>query len=487
MNLISRIPKDFYKVFGSKYMEVYMQFLVAVYEESSQSYSLLGLTEGECQAIMNEQLARMTLDWSEERFDEEGELLTRSNMAMISLRHFEDWGWLRRDYDETLNSYVVSFPEYSQLYVELFRNLYSDEDSKERESVLAVYSHLYTYSSDREKNNDILKSALHTSRSLLQMLANMQEGMRGYFDELSSQRSFLGIQEVLVKEINNSDSQKYAILTTTDSFYRYKEAVKELIEKNLGENETRREGFVEKLRDIQVQLAREEQEKSEERNVQNKLSIQRYRLERAVKLCDEANEMLYRISREFDAIERRYNMLIEQKTVFASRAAARIRYILMEGVVEEDQTIAFVNLLTQSEKRDEILNKLSQKMKLTEPYRVMNEKSLYQRRDRKKEAFVPQAVTEVTEQADSEEMNEYVLKPLYTQKEIREFRKQNEQEGNFIVTKDTVKSMEDLEKLFLVWQDATEVAEGTEEIEVGEELENENGLRFSKLVIKKSQ
>ena len=88
---------------------------------------------------------------------------------------------------------------------------------------------------------------------------------------------------------------------------------------------------------------------------------------------------------------------------------------------------------------------------------------------------------------DSEEMNEYVLKPLYTQKEIREFRKQNEQDGNFIVTKDTVKSMEDLEKLFLVWQDATEVAEGTEEIEVGEELENENGLRFSKLVIKKSQ
>ena len=445
------------------------------------------MTEGECQAIMNEQLARMTLDWSEERFDEEGELLTRSNMAMISLRHFEDWGWLRRDYDETLNSYVVSFPEYSQLYVELFRNLYSDEDSKERESVLAVYSHLYTYSSDREKNNDILKSALHTSRSLLQMLANMQEGMRGYFDELSSQRSFLGIQEVLVKEINNSDSQKYAILTTTDSFYRYKEAVKELIEKNLGENETRREGFVEKLRDIQVQLAREEQEKSEERNVQKKLSIQRYRLERAVKLCDEANEMLYRISREFDAIERRYNMLIEQKTVFASRAAARIRYILMEGAVEEDQTIAFVNLLTQSEKCDEILDKLSQKMKLTEPYRVMNEKSLYQRRDRKKEAFVPQAVTEVTEQADSEEMNEYVLKPLYTQKEIREFRKQNEQDGNFIVTKDTVKSMEDLEKLFLVWQDATEVAEGTEEIEVGEELENENGLRFSKLVIKKSQ
>ena len=473
MNLISRIPKDFYKVFGSKYMEFYMQFLVALYEESSQSYSLLGLTEGECHAIMNEKLARMTLDWNQERFDEEGELLTRSNMAMVSLRHFEEWGWLRRDYDETLNSYVVSFPEYSQLYVELFRNLYSDEDSKERESVLAVYSHLYTYSSDREKNNDILKSALHTSRSLLQMLANMQEGMRGYFDELSRQRSFLGIQEVLVKEINNSDSQKYAILTTTDSFYRYKEAVKELIEKNLGENETRRDNFLEKLRNLKAQSGQEKQR------------IQCYRLERSVKLCDEASEMLYRISREFDAIERRYNMLIEQKTVFANRAAARIRYILMEGADLEDQTVAFVNLLNKSGKQEEILNKLAQRMQLTEPYRVMNEKSLYQRRDRKKEAFTPQAVVEVKDQTNLEKINEFVLKPLYTQKEIRKFRKENEQEGNFIVTKDTVKSMEDLEKLFLVWQDATEVAEGTEEIEVGEDLENENGLKFSKLVIKK--
>ena len=83
--------------------------------------------------------------------------------------------------------------------------------------MLAVYSYLHTYSTDREKNNEILKSALSTSRGLLQMLANMQESMRGYFDELSRQKSFLGIQEVLVKEINNSDSKKYAILTTTDS------------------------------------------------------------------------------------------------------------------------------------------------------------------------------------------------------------------------------------------------------------------------------
>ena len=70
-----------------------------------------------------------------------------------------------------------------------------------------------------------------------QLLSKMQYGMCSYFDVLSSQKHFIGIQLVLVEEINNSDSKKYAILTTTDSFYRYKEAVKELISEILNEND----------------------------------------------------------------------------------------------------------------------------------------------------------------------------------------------------------------------------------------------------------
>lgn len=139
------------------------------------------------------------------------------------------WGWLKSDFDEKLNTYVISFPEYSQLFAELFKKLQNEDDSRERESILSIYSALFTYHSDADKNNDILKNALRTSKSLGQLLSNMQDGMRAYFDELSDKKNFIGIQQVLVEEINNSDSKKYAILTTTDSFYRYKEAVKELI------------------------------------------------------------------------------------------------------------------------------------------------------------------------------------------------------------------------------------------------------------------
>ena len=475
MSLINKIPKEFYKLFASKYREYYQRFLISIYEESGRSYSLLGLTERECCAIMNEWIAAETLDWSEEQFDEEGELLTRSNMAFVCLRHLEEWGWLRKDYDESLNSYVVSFPEYSQLFVELFQRLYSEDSTKERESVLAVYSYLYTYSADKEKNNEILKSALQTSQSLLRMLSNMQEGMRGYFDELSRQRSFLGIQEVLVNEINNSDSKKYAILTTTDSFYRYKEAVQELIDQNLSENEARRQQFLDQQVQLKLQMESEE-------SVPIEYTPKYRRLERAVSLCEEAMDIIYRIEREFDAIERRYNKLIEQKTVFASRAAARIRYILMEGAAEEDQTVTLVNLLNRSSCQEEILTKLADRMHLTERFHVITERSLFRKRDSERGSFEPQAV--VREEDQREDLDSFVLKPLYTGKEIAEFRRKNIKDGRFTVTRDTVQSIEDLEKLFFVWQDATEIAENDQEISIGEELENEEGFRFSELTIK---
>lgn len=398
-----------------------------------------GLPSRECRAIINEQLASATIDWSEERFDEEGSLLTRSNMAAVCLRHFEEWGWLRQDFDETLNSYVVSFPEYSQLYVELFQKLSVEEDSEERRVCWLCTAIFLPTVQTLKKYRDAEKCP-RTSRRLSQMLAAMQEGMRGYFDELSGKKDFRGIQEVLIREIHNSDSKKYAILTTTDSFYRYKEAVKELIDQNMSNPET----------------------------------------------DDEAAEILLRIEREFDSIERRYNRLIEQKTVFASRAAARIRYILREGSTEEDQTLQLVNLLNQSSRKEEILKELASSMGVTSPYRVITEKSFYTPRNMEKEAFQPVSVS-TGANADSGEMEDFILQPLYTKEEIRSFRKEYEKNGVFSVTKDVIHSVEDLEKLFFIWQEATERQDDAQRIAIGDEIRGEGGLTFSGLTIENAE
>ena len=51
------------------------------------------------------------------------------------------------------------------------------------------------------------------------------------------------------------------------------------------------------------------------------------------------------VEREFDLIEKKYNRLIELKTVFARRALARIHYLLQEGAGVEDSTLALIGLL----------------------------------------------------------------------------------------------------------------------------------------------
>ena len=84
-----------------------------------------------------------------------------------------------------------------------------------------------------------------------------------------------------------------------------------------------------------------------------------------------------------------------------------------------------------------------------------------------------------------EELEEFICKPIYTRQEIEAFRRENERDGVFAVTEDTVKSVEDLEKLFFVWQDAAEIADSDSEITIGREFESEDGYRFSELRIRK--
>lgn len=453
-------------MFRTRNMEYYMSFLVDLYRANREAYALAELTDAECGRIIEDTIARVNMVWwaDETEETEDGVFVSLSPSAVLD--RLVKWGWLNSDYDEKGNCYIISFPEYSQLYVELFEKLESGDDSRERESILSIYSALYTYHADREKNNHILKGAVQTSKSLGQQLSNMQDGMRAWFDELSSRKDFIGIQEVLVRELNNSDSRKYAILTTTDSFYRYKEAVKELISDILNENELQR-----------TKLEKSSGDPSEKGNASRK--------ERALAFCDEAARLVWQVEREFDLIEKKYNRLIELKTVFARRALARIHYILQEGAGEDDNTIVLINLINRSEKKDEILEELRGRIKATAPFRVMADDSFYNRRQRTVSEFLPVKAADEQEEKEAR-IGDFVPKPLYTKKQLFEFRKKNMKDGKFTADRETVRSMEDLEKLLFLWQDATQDRREEDRITLGEEVIAKGGFRFTGFTIEEN-
>ena len=64
MSIKNRIPKEFYKLFNSKYVEYFQRILIALYEQSASSYSLLGLTEEECQDTIEMEISTFTMDFS---------------------------------------------------------------------------------------------------------------------------------------------------------------------------------------------------------------------------------------------------------------------------------------------------------------------------------------------------------------------------------------------------------------------------------------
>lgn len=464
MILKKKIPKEFYKLFRTKNRDAYMQFLVAIYEENNEVYAALGLTIEECRSIIADTIARASIIWEDEETEEgvEPDALFPADSPSGMLNTLIRWGWLKSDFDEKLNTYIISFPEYSQLFTELFQKLLVEDDSRERESLLSIYSALFTYHSDAEKNNDILKNALQMSKRLGQLLSNMQDGMRAYFEELSQKKNFIGIQKVLVEEINNSDSKKYAILTTTDSFYRYKEAVKELISQILRENDEKKELF------LKEGIGLVEGTVASQRN--------RYRLE----YCESASHLVYQVEREFDLIEKKYNKLIEQKTIFAKRALARIHYILQEGSSDEDHIVKLINLLDHPECGSQVLEQMRDRIKVGTQFKNITDRSFYSRKNPEDGGFHPIALEKQREETT---MTDFVPKPLYTKKQLQEFRRKNMVDGRFVTSEQTIQSVEDLEKLLFLWQEETEDTRQEDTVSIEGELTGEQGFVFSKLVI----
>ena len=467
MALKDQLPEGFYKLFASKYREYYIRFLLALFHETAGLYSALSLTEGQARAVIEEQMEGEGMVFLEEP-EEEGENLTFIPTPARFLGNLLSWGWMVREFDERTNECFYGFPGYSLIWLELFEKLEEPEEDVSHESMRSVYSCLSTYLRDGDQDLEILKDGLKAARRLLQLLSNMQSGLAAYYDRLSAQKEVKGIQKVLVEEMNDRDSRKYAILTSADSFYRYKEAVKERIQEIFEEHEKRREKL--------------EGENGPETGLREENEETLRLRERRIARTREGDGLAGRILKEFERIEVKYNQLIEQKGVFAARANARIQYLMREGRDGEDDLLRLLALLRSGEHRQEILADLGAAMNLTAPERLMTGDSFYSPREERRE-FAP---SPKQEESGPENLEDFVVKPEYSQKEIEEFIRQNTRDGRFQVTEHTVNQVEDLEKLLLVWRDGALGEDGMEITGLGETPIRRLGYKYTTFTMERN-
>ena len=159
---------------------------------------------------------------------------------------------------------------------------------------------------------------------------------------------------------------------------------------------------------------------------------------------------------------------------------------MQEGVSEEDNIIKLINLLDRSEKKDEILVEMRERIRFSSQFKNITDNSFAGRRDRGDGAFAPVMLDEEID-AREQHMTDFVPKPLYTRNELQSFRRKNTVDGVFVATEETVQSVEDLEKLFFIWQEATERQDDAQRIAIGDEIRGDGGLTFSGLTIENAE
>ena len=279
----------------------------------------------------------------------------------------------------------------------------------------------------------------------------LEETDFGIEDEIQKEAMARNLREVLTEYADKSGKMS-------------KEAVKELISEILNENDEKKAVLLKEKKSLEAGTLLQKRNE--------------YRLQ----YCEDTSRIVMQLEREFDMIERKYNKLIEQKTVFAKRALARIHYILQEGVSEEDNIIKLINLLDRSEKKDEILVEMRERIRFSSQFKNITDNSFAGRRDRGDGAFAPVMLDEEID-AREQHMTDFVPKPLYTRNELQSFRRKNTVDGVFVATEETVQSVEDLEKLLFLWQEETEERLAEDTVSVDGEIRSEDGLTYSRLVI----
>lgn len=145
-----------------------------------------------------------------------------------------------------------------------------------------------------------------------------------------------------------------------------------------------------------------------------------------------------------------------------------------------------MNLLGKSERREQILADFTACLHITAPYRAIKENSFFSKRERERPVFDPEPVV-LKEETQSGGIDVYVLKPLYTRRQLQGFMDRNSENGRFETTEETVRSVEDLEKLLFVWQEVTEKNDSGQTVILDDEFTTEEGLRYSGMIIEEEQ
>lgn len=423
-NHFLEIPDSFWSLFRSKNRQIYIDALLQVNEE--YQYSNYYLSREICIQTLSDYFAKQKVTLEQEEAEDDFDLLEPLSTRILNwlLRT----GWLRKVEDYHSMTVNIVIPDYAAMFVDTFVHLSGEDEDETQVYIQNVYAILFAFKNDPRSNISLLKTALVNTRKLNKTLQDILHNMDKFFSSLLEQK-FYGdlLKEHLDGYVEEIVRKKYHILKTSDNFYLYKADIK----KWLGE-------MRQNLPWLEEVCVRNKQLRGKEIQV------------------NELIKQIDMIERGFDDIEHRIINMDKEHTRYIRATVTRLQYLLNKEDNMKGLVIQLLNHLSESEEQEEQeIGKISSLMNLSQ-MTIISEKSLYKRRRTKQDFVEGLLPEEETEELTGEEILKLnKIKNRYSRREVEEFILRKMKDGRLEVTKDTVSSTEDFEKLVLAYDSST--------------------------------
>lgn len=406
MKFVYDIPDSFWSLFRSKNREIYMEALLQINEE--YEYNNYFLTREACLQILSDYFASKKIQLEMEESENELDILETPAARILNwLVRFQ---WLKKseDYGNFVTNIVI--PDYASIFIEAFDRLTRDEMDQTDLYIQNVYATLYSFQNNPRLNTGMLRSALVNTRKLNKALQDMLHNMDVFFERLLEQKNYGQLlAEHLEGYVEEAVSRKYHILKTSDNFYLYKMDIKECLEKIRDHEDTTR------------------------------------------RIGEDGLEILNRIERSFDDMERRISNMDKEHTKYIRATVTRLNYLLSGQTDTKGLVVQLLNHIGNDEDGEEKLVRIGEKINLS-LFGILSDKSLYKRRKGRKDF-----ISQMEREEEKEELSRKEVLQLnrihtrYSREQIEEFIESHMEDEKMSLENIEIRDDAEFEKIILAY------------------------------------
>lgn len=415
MELFKIIPHNFFNIFISNNRELYIQSMLAIYDETKNNN--YDLTQNQCFIILSRYHDDKIFKYKPEAF--ENDLPSDKiieNYARLILKNLTYYGWLEETVVIEEKTVYLSIPTYALQFLEAIKNIINPATFQTEKCITNIYANIKQISKDDISSSFYVQNAYDSILELERLYREMTFNIKIYYNKLLEKDSISNLIEEHFDDYTNSSLfKKYFSLKTDDNVYKFRYEIISTV------NNISNDYELIKVMARQIHIRKQMHENEAE---------------------DELLLNLDKIKSTLEDIDKKQNTVNKKHNQYVGATLDRINYLKNRDEDFKGNIVKILNIISNN-KNEPMIDIINQHKRLYN-YLFYSSKSIYKEKV-KNPPFDGQAINIVSDESkESTESQKSAIiannknKSIYKFRDsvIEEFIKKNIKDKNSITTKD---------------------------------------------------